>query len=60
VKSTARPAPSFAALRKNIQANLNRFTNTRKANAASKPTNNTRRRFKAYTNAKILNQFTAF
>jgi hypothetical protein len=60
-KSTARPAPSFPALRRNIQANLNRFTNTRKANAAPKAANNnTRRRFKAYTNAKILNQFTAF
>ena len=58
--STKGPPPSFAALRKNIQANLNRFTTTRKANAAPKAANNTTRRFKAYTNAKILNQFTAF
>ena len=46
-------------LRKNIQANLNSFTATRKTNT-TKLANQLTRKLKPYTNAKILNQFTSF
>lgn len=59
--SEQRATASFDTLRKNIQANLNSFNinTTRKVNTA-KPLNNSTRKFKPYTNAKILNQFTGF
>jgi hypothetical protein len=49
---------SVPGIRKNIQANLNAFPTTRKTNTAN--AKNTTRKVKAYTNVKILNQFTAF
>jgi hypothetical protein len=50
---------SFPELRKNVQANLNRFNTTRKNNN-TKPMNRKARTFKSYTNTKILNQFSGF